>query len=142
MARLEAIRIICAYACFNELFQMDMKSTFSNGYIKEEVYVKQPPNFEDPHFPNHVYKLKKALYRLKQTPRAWYDKLSLYLLDNGFQRGKVDNTLFFKSRGNDLLLVQIYVDDIIFGAINNSLCDEFSKLMQKEFEMSMMGELN
>ncbi|KAK6137870.1 hypothetical protein DH2020_028378 [Rehmannia glutinosa] len=85
---------------------------------------------------------KKALYDLKQAPRAWYDKLSSFLLQNGFTRGKVDTTLFVFENGQDFLLVQIYVDDIIFGATNESLCKKFSKLMQGEFEMSLIGELN
>ena len=90
---------------------------------------------------NHVLKLDKALYGLKQAPRAWYERLSNFLLENGFRRGKVDNTMFLKSKGEHLLIVQIYLDDIIFGATHNDLCNEFSKMMS-EFEMSMMGELN
>jgi len=125
-----------------KLYQMDVKSVFLNGYLKEEVYVKQPPGFESHDFPNHVFKLDKALYVLKQAPRAWYERLSSFLIENDFQRGKVDNTLFFKSKGEHLLIVQVYVDDIIFGVTNNYLCDEFSKLMRSEFEMNMMGELN
>jgi len=89
-----------------------------------------------------VFKLDKALYGLKQAPRAWYERFSSFLIDNNFQRGKADNTLFFKSKGEHLLIVQVYVDDIIFGATNNDLCDEVSKLIKSEFEMSMMGELN
>ena len=87
---------------------------FQNGFISEEVYVKQPPGFENPHLPNHVFKLTKALYGLKQAPRAWYDRLSKYLLDIGFTRGKIDTTLFVQTSHQDILLVQIYVDDIIF----------------------------
>jgi len=120
---------------------MDVKSAFLNGELNEEVYVKQPPGFEDPLHPYHVYRLDKALYGLKQAPRAWYDTLSEYLLENKYVRGKVDNTLFFKKSKGDIILVQIYVDDIIFGATDESLCDEFSSLMKKEYEMSMMGEL-
>ena len=86
-------------------------------------------------------KLKKALYGLKQAPRAWYDRLSKFLLENEFEMGKVDKTLFIKTKGKDTLLVQIYVDDIIFGATNKSLCEDFAKSMHDEFEMSMMGEL-
>ncbi|KAK6146097.1 hypothetical protein DH2020_019966 [Rehmannia glutinosa] len=144
LARLEAIRNLLAYSCYKnfKLYQMDVKSAFLNGIIQEEVYVKQPPGFENFSRPNDVYKLKKALYGLKQAPRAWYDRLSSFLLQNGFIRGKVDTTLFVFEKGQDCLLVQIYVDDIIFGATNDSLCKKFSKLMQGEFEMSMMGELN
>ena len=144
VARLEAIRLLLAFACFMDfkLFQMDVKSAFLNGFIEEEVYVEQPPGFENHEFPNHVFKLHKALYGLKQAPRAWYDRLSSFLMKNDFSRGNVDNTLFLKKKNDDLLVVQIYVDDIIFGATNECLCQEFAKLMQSEFEMSMMGELN
>ena len=121
---------------------MDVKSAFLNGYINEEVYVEQPPRFVNPHYPNHVFKLKKVLNGLRQAPKAWYDRLSQFLLDNGFSRGKVDNTLSTLHKNDEFLLVQSYVDDIIFGATNESLCDEFSKLIQEEFEMSMMGELS
>jgi Reverse transcriptase (RNA-dependent DNA polymerase) len=121
---------------------MDVKSVFLNGVIEEEVYVHQPMGFVNPTFPNHVYKLDKALYGLKQALRAWYGRLSLFLIENGFTRGINDTTLFTKKRDNDLLLVQIYVDDIIFGSTNAVLAEEFSILMSSEFEMSMMGELN
>ena len=143
VARLEAIRLLLAFACYMNfnLFQMDVKSAFLNGNILEEVYVDQPPGFENHAFPNHVFKLNKALYGLKQAPRAWYERLSNFLLKNDFTRGSVDTTLFIKRKDNEMLVVQIYVDDIIFGATNECLCQEFSKLMQGEFEMSMMGEL-
>ena len=120
---------------------MDVKSTFLNGYIKEDVYVKQSPSFECIDLPNHVYKLDKALYGLKQAPRAWYDRLSTYLQGLGYSRGNVDPTLFTKYDNKDILLVQIYVDDIIFSSTKPSLCKEFFELMTKEFEMSLMGEL-
>jgi len=144
VARLEAIRMLLAFACYKDfkLFQMDVKSAFLNGLISEEIYVEQPPGFESHEFPNHVFKLTKALYGLKQAPRAWYERLSGFLLEKGFTRGKIDTTLFTKTKNNDLLIVQIYVDDIIFGSSNENMCSEFSKIMQKEFEMSMMGELN
>src|SRR3954463_9010233 len=120
---------------------MDVKSAFLNGYIDEEVYVHQPPGFENPKSPEHVFKLKKSLYGLKQAPRAWYERLSSFLLNNGFTRGQVDTTLFCKTSKKDILICQIYVDDIIFGTSNTSLGKEFAKSMQAEFEMSMMGEL-
>ncbi|CAN1346353.1 Retrovirus-related Pol polyprotein from transposon TNT 1-94 [Linum perenne] len=143
VARLEAIRILCAYASHLQftLFQMDVKSAFLNGYIKEEVFVRQPPGFEDSHFPNHVFKLKKALYGLRQAPRAWYDRLTSFLHSKNFKRGQVDNTLFIKIQGKDILLIQIYVDDIIFGSTNTSLRQEFAELMTNSFEMSMIGEM-
>ncbi|KAK8508672.1 hypothetical protein V6N13_116185 [Hibiscus sabdariffa] len=144
VARMEAIRMLLAFACHHEfkIFQMDVKSAFLNGFISEEVYVEQPPGFEDPKFSNHVFKLSKALYGLKQAPRAWYERLSTFLVEKGFNKGKVDTTLFIKNDGKDILVVQIYVDDIIFGSTNELLCQEFAKLMQGEFEMSMMGELS
>ncbi|XP_075083555.1 uncharacterized protein LOC142167290 [Nicotiana tabacum] len=108
----------------------------------EEVFVKQSPGFECHEYPDHVFKLDKALYGLKQAPRPWYERFSKFLLENGFTRGKIDNTLFLKKRGRNLLIVQVYVDDIIFGATNDSMYEEFARLMGSEFEMSMMGELN
>ncbi|GJT59402.1 putative ribonuclease H-like domain-containing protein [Tanacetum coccineum] len=111
------------------------------GQIEEEVYVCQPPGFEDPDHPNKVYKVVKALYGLHQAPRAWYDTLANYLLCNGFERGKIDQTLFIKRHKGHILLVQIYVDDIIFGSTKKELCDEFEKLMKDKFQMSSMGEL-
>jgi hypothetical protein len=120
---------------------MDVKSAFLNGPIKEEVYVEQPPGFEDSEYPNHVYMLSKALYGLKQAPRAWYECLRDFLIANDFKVVKADPTLFTKTLANDLFVCQIYVDDIIFGSTNESACEEFSKIMTQKFEMSMMGEL-
>jgi hypothetical protein len=143
VARLESIRILLAYATNHgfKLYQMDVKSAFLNGPIKEEVYVEQPLGFEDSEYPTHVYKLSKALYRLKQAPRAWYECLRDFLLTNGFKVGNVDPTLFTKTIAKDLFISQIYVDDIIFGFTNKSSCEEFSRIMIHKFEMSMMGEL-
>jgi hypothetical protein len=143
VARLESIRILLAYATYHgfKLYQMDVKSAFLNGPIKEEVYVEQPPGFEDSEYPNHVYKLSKALYGLKQAPRAWYECLRDFLIANGFKVGKADPTLFTKTIANDLFVCQIYVDDIIFGSTNKSTCEEFSRIMIQKIEMSMMGEL-
>ena len=144
VARLEAIRIFLAYAAHAnfKVYQMDVKSAFLNGELEEEVYVSQPPGFEDPEFPEFVYYLLKALYGLKQAPRAWYDTLSQFLLENHFTRGTVDKTLFHRIVNGSMLLVQIYVDDIIFGSTDEKLCKRFAKLMQSKYEMSMMGELN
>jgi hypothetical protein len=144
IARLEAIRILLAYACAHniKLYQMDVKSAFLNGYINEEVYVEQPPGFKDDKKPNHVYKLKKVLYGLKQAPREWYERLRDFLLSKGFKMGKVDTTLFTKKIGQDLFVLRIYVDDIIFGSTNQDYCEEFRKMMANEFEMSMIRELN
>ncbi|KAK2381799.1 putative mitochondrial protein [Trifolium repens] len=142
VARLEAIRLLLSYVVNHgiTLYQMDVKSAFLNGVITEEVYVKQPSGFEDLKNPEYVFKLKKSLYGLKQAPRAWYERLSNFLLENGFQKGQVDNTLFIKTNKKDILIIQIYVDDIILGSTNATLCKSFSKFMQEEFEMSMMGE--
>jgi hypothetical protein len=120
---------------------MDVKSAFLNGPIKEEVYVEQPPDFEDSEYPNYVYKLSKALYGLKQAPRAWYECLRGCLIANGYKVEKADPTLFTKTIANDLFVCQIYVDDILFGSTNKSTCEEFSRIMVQKFEMSMMGEL-
>jgi hypothetical protein len=144
VARLESIRILLTYATYHDfkLYQMDVKSAFLNGPIKEDVYVEQPSGFEDSEYPSHVYKLSKALYGLKQAPRAWYECLRDFLITNGFKVGKADPTLFTKTIAKDLFVCQIYVDDIIFGSTNKSSCEEFSRIMIQKFEMSMMGELN
>ncbi|GJZ80279.1 retrovirus-related pol polyprotein from transposon TNT 1-94 [Tanacetum coccineum] len=144
LARLESIRILLAYACALDfkLFQMDVKSAFLNGFINEEVYVAQPPGFIDFEKPDHLYKLKKALYGLKQAPKAWYDRLKAFLIKHEYKMGMIDNTLFTKKKISNLIIVQIYVDDIIFGSTCQDMCDEFAKIMHDEFEMSMMGELN
>ena len=143
MARLKSIRILMSIACTMnfKLYQMDVKCAFLNGYLNEEVFVEQPKGFEDLHFLNHVLRLKKALYGLKQAPRAWYDRLTRYLLDRGFKRGYADRILFVKNDEDYLLVAQIYVDDIVFGATIDARVIEFSKEMKKEFEMSMVGEL-
>ncbi|GJZ43435.1 ribonuclease H-like domain-containing protein [Tanacetum coccineum] len=119
VARIEVIRLFLAYASFKDfvVYQMDVKSAFLYGKIEVEVYVCQPPGFEDPDFPDRVYKVDKALYGLHQAPKAWYETLSTYLLDNGFQIGKIDKTLFIRRVKSDILLVQVYVDDIIFGEL-------------------------
>ncbi|GJV97201.1 retrovirus-related pol polyprotein from transposon TNT 1-94 [Tanacetum coccineum] len=113
VARIEAIRLFLAYASFKDfvVYQMDVKSAFLYGKIEEEVYVCQPPGFEDPDFPDRVYKVEKALYGLHQAPRAWYETLSTYLLDNGFQRGKIDKTLFIKRHKGDILLTLLKDED-------------------------------
>jgi hypothetical protein len=143
VARLESIRILLAFATHHDfkLYQMDVKSAFLNGPISKLVYVEQPPGFEDSKFPNHVYKLQKALYGFKQAPRAWYECLKDFLLKKGFEIGKADPTLFTRKIDKDIFVCQIYVDDIIFGSTNQSWCEEFSRIMTKRFEMSMMGEL-
>ncbi|GJR10394.1 zinc finger, CCHC-type containing protein [Tanacetum coccineum] len=143
VARIEAIRLFLAFASFMGfiVYQMDVKSAFLYGNITEEVYVKQPPGFEDPAHPNKVYRVVKALYGLHQAPRAWYERLSTFLLKHGYRRGAIDKTLFIKKDRRDIMLVQVYVDDIIFGSTKSSMVKDFEDLMQKEFKMSSMGEL-
>nr|GEW88739.1 hypothetical protein [Tanacetum cinerariifolium] len=123
VARIEAIRLSLAYASFMGfmVYQMDVKRAFLYGTIEEEVYVCQPLGFEDPDYPDKVYKVVKALYRLHQAPKAWYETLANYLLENSFQREKIDQTLFIKKQKGNILLVQVYVDDIIFGSTNKYL---------------------
>ena len=105
------------------------------------MFVEQPKGFQDPYFPNHVLRLKKALYGQKQAPRAWYDRLTTYLRDHGFKRGQADRTLFVKRDEKSLFVAQVYVDDIVFGSTIDHLAHEFSEEMKREFEMSMVGEL-
>nr|GEX11819.1 hypothetical protein [Tanacetum cinerariifolium] len=143
VARMEAIRIFLAYAGHKlfTVFQMDMKTAFLHGSLKDDVYVCQPEGFIDTDHPSHVYKLKKALYGLKQAPRAWYDELSKFLLQNHFFKGIIDPTLFIRRFHDDILVVQVYVDDIIFGSTHPRYIQLFFNLMKSRFEMSMMGEM-
>ncbi|GJU91626.1 putative ribonuclease H-like domain-containing protein [Tanacetum coccineum] len=143
VARIEAIRLFLAFASFMGfiVYQMDVKSAFLYGTIDEEVYVSQPPGFVDPDHPKKVYKVVKALYGLHQAPRAWYATLSTFLETHGYRRGTIDKTLFIKKDKKDIMLVQVYVDDIIFGSTRKSWCDEFEALMKGRFQMSSMGEL-
>ncbi|GJS71343.1 retrovirus-related pol polyprotein from transposon TNT 1-94 [Tanacetum coccineum] len=144
VARLEFVWIFLAFAIHMNMivYQMDVKTAFLNGILREEVYVSQPDGFVDPDNPSHVYRLKKTLYGLKQAPRAWYDLLSLFLLSQVFSKGTVDPTLFIKREGKDIILVQIYVDDIIFSSTTTELCEEFFKIMCSKFRMSMMGKIS
>ncbi|GKE19325.1 retrovirus-related pol polyprotein from transposon TNT 1-94 [Tanacetum coccineum] len=143
VTRIEAIRIFIANAANKNLtiYQMDVKTTFLNGELKKEVYVSQPEGFIDPDHLTHVYRLNKAFYGLKQSPRAWYDTLLRFLLDNNFSKGAVDPTLFTRKTGTHILLVQIYVDDIIFSSTDPKACDIFSNEMSYKFQMSMMGQM-
>ncbi|GJX84366.1 retrovirus-related pol polyprotein from transposon TNT 1-94 [Tanacetum coccineum] len=144
VARIEAIRIFVANAAHKNMtiYQMDVKTAFLNGELKEEVYISQPEGFVDQDYPSHVYKLKKALYDLKQAPRTWYDMLSSFLISQQFSKCAVDPTLFTRQAGNDLLLVQIYVDDIIFASTDIAMCNEFANQMTTKFKMSMMGQMS
>jgi hypothetical protein len=131
VARLESIRILLSYATYHgfKLYQMDVKSVFLNGPIKQEVYVEQLLGFEDSEYPSHVYKLSKMLYGLKQVPRAWYECLRDFLITNDFKVGKVDPTLLTKTIDKDLFICQNYVDDISFGFTNKLSYEEFSRIM-------------
>ncbi|GJT45643.1 putative ribonuclease H-like domain-containing protein [Tanacetum coccineum] len=143
LLQIKAIRLFLAYASFMGfmVYLMDVKSSFLYGRIEEEVYVCQPPGFEDPDYPDKVYNMVKALYGLHQAPRAWYETLAKYLLDNRFHKGKIDQTLFINKQKGYIFLVQVYVNDIIFGSTKKESCTEFEKLMHDKFQMSSMGEL-
>nr|KAJ0228423.1 hypothetical protein LSAT_V11C100038800 [Lactuca sativa] len=132
VARIEAIRLFLAYASYMNfiVYQMDVKTAFLHA-----------PGFIDKDHPDYVYRLYKAVYGLKQAPRTWYETLTTYLLENGYGRGAIDNTLFIKNKGSDMILVQIYVDDIIFGSPNEKLSKEFAEIMSERFEMSMIGKM-
>ncbi|GJR18793.1 putative ribonuclease H-like domain-containing protein [Tanacetum coccineum] len=140
VSRIEAIRLFLAFASYLGfmVYQMDVKSAFLYGRIDKEVYVTQPKGFMDPQHPKKVYKVVKAIYGLHQAPRAWYATLSTFLLNHGYRRGTIDKTLFLKKHKSDIILVQVYVDDIIFGSTKKDWCDEFEALMKGEFEMSAM----
>ncbi|GJX90901.1 retrovirus-related pol polyprotein from transposon TNT 1-94 [Tanacetum coccineum] len=141
VSRMEAIRIFLAYVAHKSftVFQMDVKTAFLHGTLKEDVYVCQPEGFIDTDHPSHVYKLKKALYGLKQAPRAWYDELLTFLLHNHFFKGTIDPTLFIRRFDDDILVVQVYVDDIIFSSTHPRYTQLFFDLMKSSFKMSMMG---
>nr|GEZ89030.1 retrovirus-related Pol polyprotein from transposon TNT 1-94 [Tanacetum cinerariifolium] len=126
VARFEAVRLFIAYATHKSftVYQMDVKTAFLYGPVKEEVYANQPDGFVDPYHPDKVYRLKKALYGLKQAPRAWYDELSNFLVSKGFYKGSIDPTLFITKHRGDILLVQIYVDDIILGSTSLYVANE------------------
>ncbi|GKC23143.1 retrovirus-related pol polyprotein from transposon TNT 1-94 [Tanacetum coccineum] len=160
VARLEAVRLFVAYAAHKSfpVYQMDIKTTFLYGPLKSFLlgpttsmiqlaslstahYVNQPDGFVDPYHPDQVYCLKKELYGLKQALRVWYDELSNFMVSKGFSKGSIDPTLFITKHGEDILLVQIYVDEIIFGSTNPKLSKRFEKLMHNKFEISMMREL-
>ncbi|GJU39232.1 retrovirus-related pol polyprotein from transposon TNT 1-94 [Tanacetum coccineum] len=143
VARLEAIRIFVAHAAHKSfpIYQMDIKKALLNSPLKEKVYVAQPEGFVDPDHPEKDYLIRKALYGLKQALRAWYDELSNFLMSKGFSKGTTDPTLFMIRYGEDILLVQIYVNDIIFGLTNPKYSKKFEKLMHSRFEMSLMREM-
>jgi hypothetical protein len=136
--------LLLAYACSKNIkvYQMDVKSSFLNGELEEEVYIEQPEGFQLSENADYVCKLKKALYGLKQAPRAWYSRLDKYLQQEGFRKGSADNNLYIKVSQGNILLIEVYVDDIIFGSDDDRLSQKFAKDMQNEFEMSLLGELS
>jgi hypothetical protein len=140
---LESIHMLLVYATHHgfKLYQMDVNSAFLNGPIKKDVYVEQPLDFKSEGYPNHIYRLHKALYGLKRAPRAWYECIGDFLIENDFTIGKADSTLFTRKMDKNLFVCQIYVEDIIFGSTNKSFCDKFSKIMMDRFDMFMMEVL-
>lgn len=111
-----------------KLYQMDEKTAYLYEKVNEEIYVKQPPGFKNPDSPNHVYRLDKSLYG-PQAQGAWYATFAKHLLENGYRRGVIDQTLFINKVKGERILVQVYVDDIIFGSTCDRLCKEFAKVM-------------
>ena len=144
VARMEEIRLIIAYACSKRIkvYQMDVKSSFLNVKLEEEVYMEQTEGFQLSEAENHVYMLKKSLYGIEQAPRALYYRIDKYLRQQGYRKWNKDNNLYIKEEHDSLIIVEIYVDDIIFGSDNDELRKQFAQSMQNEFEMSMLGELN
>ena len=124
------------------LYIMNVKSLFLNGYLEEEVYIKKPEGFQLNNKGNYVGKLKKALNGIKQAPRAWYERLDSYLQLQNFKRGSTDINLYRKMVGDSMIIVEVYVDDIIFKSDDEKMSKDFAKRMQQEFEMSLLGELN
>jgi hypothetical protein len=144
VARMEAICLLLAYACSKnvKVYQMDVKSSFLNGELEEEVYIEQLEGFQLSENIDYVCKLKKALYGLKQAPRPWYSRLDKYLQQEGFRKGSADNNLYIKVSEGNILLIEVYVDDIIFGSGDDRLSQKFAKDIHNEFEMSLLGELS
>jgi len=143
VVRLEAVRMFLAFTSYKifKVYQMDVKSEFLNGNLEEEVYIEQPKGFQLNNKRDYVYKLKKALYGLKQAPRAWYTRLDSYLQNQGLKRGSTCINLYCKILGDSMIIVEVYVDDIIFGSHDEKMSEDFARRMQQEFEMSLLGEL-
>ena len=143
VARMEEIHLLLAYACSKnvKVYQMDVKSTFLNGELEEKVYIEQPKRFQLSEKQNYVCRLKNALYGLKQAPRAWYSKLDRYLQQEGFRKGNTNNNIYIKVDQDSILIIEVYVDDITFGSDDDRMSQKFSKDMQNEFEMSLLGDL-
>jgi hypothetical protein len=141
VARMEAICLLLAYACSKNVnvYQKDVKSAFLNGELEEEVYIEQLEGFQLSENTDYVCKLKKALYGLKQAPRTWYSRLDKYLSQAGFRKGSADNNLYIKVSQGNILLIEVYADDIIFGSDDDRLSQNFAKDIHNEFEMSLLG---
>jgi hypothetical protein len=141
---MEAIQLILSYAFSKNIkvYHMDVKSAFLNGELEEEVYIEQPEGFQLSENADYVCKLKKASYGLKQAPRAWYSILDRYLQQEGFRKLSANNNLYIKVTQDSILLIEVYVDDIIFGSNDDMLSQKFAKDMHNEFEMSLLGELS
>ena len=140
---MEAIRMILSYACSKDIkvYPMDVKSDFLNGELEEEVYIEQLEGFQLLENKDYVCGFKRDLYGLKQAPRAWYSRLDRYLQQQNFKRGSADNNLYIKHDYDNIFIIEVYVDDIIFGSDDDSLSQQSAKNMHKEFEMSLLGEL-
>jgi hypothetical protein len=143
IARLEEIKMFLAFSCFKnfKFYQMDVKSTFINGNIEEEVYIEQLEEFEFLDNEDFVCELNKSLYGLNQAPKSWYSRLEKYLQQQCFKRGAPYNNIYIKTYNDNLLINVVYVDDIIFGSNVDRMRQKFVEEMKKEFEMSMLGEL-
>jgi hypothetical protein len=141
---MEAIHLLLAYACSKnvKVYQMDVKSTFLNGELEEEFYIEQPEVFQLLENTDYVCKLKKVLYGLKKAPREWYSRLDKYMQQVGFRKGSEDKNIYSKVSQGNILLIEVYVDDIIFGSNDDTLSQIFAKDMQNEFEMSLLRELS
>jgi len=122
-----------------KVFQLDVKSAFLNGVLHEEIYVKQPEGFVVQGKEDKVYLLKKALYGLKQAPRAWYNKINDLLLNIGFEKSLSESTLYVKHKGNNVLIVSLYVDDMLVTRDDTRLVEEFKKETMQAFEMRDLG---
>eukprot|EP00253_Pinus_taeda_P002039 PITA_02039 len=143
IARMETVRAVLSISTQNKwkVYQMDVKSTFLNGVLKEEVYIEQPPGYEKKGQEHKVCILKKALYVLKQAPRSWYGRIDSYLLENGFEKYEGETTLYIKEKDGKILIVVLYVDDVIFTGNDDYLIENLKIVMKEEFEMTDMGLL-
>ena len=143
VAKMDTIRILLSLSAQHgwSIYQLDVKSAFLHGELKEEVYVQQPIGFGKLGEEEKVYRLKKALYRLKQEPRAWYNKIETYFLCNDFERCFCELTLFTKSKGGKILIVSLHVDDLIYTRNDENMCNVFRSSMMLGFDMPDLGRM-